>query len=165
MAYEPRGIAVLSGSAGTEIFKVLDDSSLVLKAKTIGGVAAASGSILMVENTSTGNISSFDLAAENAAAHIGFTPVGTIEATNVQAAIAEAASEASSAANLVIGADSYESINLASQVLGLSGSTGLTVNAGSGKMTFNLDGEIGKLAGMLAADELAVITATERKGN
>lgn len=53
------------------------------------------------------------------------------------------------------------SIDLDSQTLTFSGGTGISA-AGSGTtLTYNLDAEIAKLAGMLAADELAVLTPTE----
>ena len=102
MAYEPRGIAVLSGSAGTEIFKVLDDSSLVLKAKTIGGVAAASGSILMVDNTATGNVSTFNIAGTGAAMYVGFdaSANASLSSSTVQQAIIEVKETAAAASNL-----------------------------------------------------------------
>ena len=72
MAYEPRGLAVISGSSDTR-FKVLDDGSVELKGKTIGDLAITSGSIMMAGASSGGlyGMQPFDIRGAHGATHIG----------------------------------------------------------------------------------------------
>ena len=66
---------------------------------TIGGVAAASGSILMVDNTATGNVSTFNIAGTGAAMYVGFdaSANASLSSSTVQQAIIEVKETAAAA--------------------------------------------------------------------
>jgi hypothetical protein len=74
MAYEPRGLAVISGSSDAR-FKVLDDGTVELKGNTLGGLAVTSGSIMMAGANGGGTnpypMQAFDIRGAHGATHIG----------------------------------------------------------------------------------------------
>jgi len=162
--------AILAALASADGAGISDDGSGVLSVNVDGSTLEISADALRVKD---GGITiaklSFDPAtqaeldahvndtnAAHAASAIGFTPTGTIASTDVQAAIAEVASEAGTPSGSAGGAldGSYPNPGLAASVAGAGlaeTSDVLSVNVDGSTLEINSDALRVKAAGILAS--------------
>jgi len=170
-----RGLAVITG-ASDQVFSFLDDGTAKMKVKGDGANLASrpamvSGSIV-ISNNADGTLVSKKLRHPEMATLIGVSSSNSTLQTELDSrngmshALTWVYEQASSNANLNVGTAetaAWQSINLSTEALGLSGSTGITTTLGTNKVTFSLDADLVALADCQAnaAAALADLTQAE----